>query len=139
MFWNKFKINQSNKNWEEYRSQRNLVTKLKKVAANKYFSENCDGGAKNKSFWQTIKPFLPNKGIAQDDIVIMNNDSIITDKSEICNLLNEFCVNIVAGVGSDTSINTQTMQDIEEKYLNHPSIDCISKHVDQKIGMEFDY
>ena len=37
--------------------------------------------------------------------------------SEICNLFNEFYVNIVAGVGSDTSINTQTMQDIEEKNI----------------------
>ena len=79
------------------------------------------------------------QGMAQDDIVIMNNDSIITEKSEICNLFNECYVNIVAGVGSDTSINTQTMRDKEEKYINHPSIDSISKHVDKKIGMEFGY
>ena len=62
MLYNKFQKFNTTKNWEAYRLQRNLVTKLKKQSVNNYFIERCTGGPKSKDFWPTVKPFLSNKG-----------------------------------------------------------------------------
>jgi hypothetical protein len=44
MTHNKFLKDKSKKNWEAYRKQRNLVTKLKKQSIRTYFYERCVGG-----------------------------------------------------------------------------------------------
>jgi hypothetical protein len=49
-------------NWEKYRTQRNLVNKIKRKSTREYFIERCVGGPKQKDFWPTIKPFITNKG-----------------------------------------------------------------------------
>jgi hypothetical protein len=48
----------TDKNWETYRKQRNLVTKLKKTSIKTYFFERTAGGPKSSTFYPTIKPFL---------------------------------------------------------------------------------
>jgi hypothetical protein len=45
-------------NGENYRQQRNLVTKIKKRSIKTYFFERCIGGPKSKDFWPTIKLFI---------------------------------------------------------------------------------
>jgi hypothetical protein len=55
MTHNKFLKDKSNKNWEAYRKQRNLVTKLKKQSIRTYFYERCVGGPKSTDFYPTIK------------------------------------------------------------------------------------
>ena len=56
------KYNKCKTNWENYRQQRNLVTKIKKKSIKTYFFERCIGGPKSKAFWPTIKLFITNKG-----------------------------------------------------------------------------
>ena len=58
---NRFKARRSNTNWEAYRSQRNLTTKIRRNSIKNYFIERCAQGPKHKDFWRTIKPFLSNK------------------------------------------------------------------------------
>ena len=62
MLFNKYKRVPSNLNWDNYRRQRNAVTKLKKLSMRHYFFERCACGPKSKDFWPTIKPFLSKKG-----------------------------------------------------------------------------
>jgi hypothetical protein len=57
MLYNRFQKINSKKNWEAYRTQRNLVTKLKKRSTNNYFVERCTGGPKAKYVWPTVKTF----------------------------------------------------------------------------------
>jgi lipopolysaccharide/colanic/teichoic acid biosynthesis glycosyltransferase len=52
MTHNKFLKDKGNKNWEAYRKQRNLVTKLKKQSIRTYFYERCVGGPKSTDFLQ---------------------------------------------------------------------------------------
>jgi hypothetical protein len=49
-------------NWDKYRTQRNLVKKIKRKSIREYFIERCVGGPKLKDFWPTIKSFITNKG-----------------------------------------------------------------------------
>ena len=53
MLFNKFQKLGNSKTWEEYRKQRNYVTKLKKKSINDYFIERCTGGPKSSDFWPT--------------------------------------------------------------------------------------
>ena len=48
MLFNKFQKCRNSKNWEKFRQQRNLVTKLKRKSINKYFIERCVGVVNQK-------------------------------------------------------------------------------------------
>ena len=49
-------------------------------------SVNVDGGAKNQKFWKTIKPFLTSKQPSSNNIILKEDDEIITDEREICDI-----------------------------------------------------
>ena len=56
-----------------------------------YFSERCAGGPKSKDFWPTVKPFLSNKGLLKDPVIILSeNDNIISNQISVASTLNEF-------------------------------------------------
>ena len=57
MLFNKFHKHKTPKNWDNFRRQRNLVTKLKRKSTNQYFIEICLG-SKTKDFWSTVKPIF---------------------------------------------------------------------------------
>ena len=47
------------------------------------------GFVNNRAFWNTVKPFLTNKGfLTNDNITIIHKDKTITNKSEIVELFN---------------------------------------------------
>ena len=100
MLHNKYQKCRSTQNWELYRSQRNLVNKIKRKSINKYFIERCAGGPKSKDFWPTIKPFLTNKGCnSQKDTVLYNNNILVNDQNEVCEIFNNFFVNVAKDIG----------------------------------------
>ena len=57
MTHNKFLKDKSDKNWEAYRKQRNLVTKLKKQSIRTYVYERCVGRPQSTEFYPTVKRF----------------------------------------------------------------------------------
>ena len=120
MLHNKYKKFKNNFNWETYRKQRNHVTKLRKQSIRLYFFERCSGGPKSKDFWPTIKPFLSYKSGKNDcDIILMENNALISDQKEVCSVLNEFYVYIAKEIG----INSQTVDG-----RNHPSLLAIQEN-----------
>ena len=72
--------------WDVYRMQRNITTSIYKKSQATYFSERCEGGAKNQKFWKTIKPFLTSKQPSSNNIILKEDDKIITDEREICDI-----------------------------------------------------
>jgi len=90
----------TNKNWHRYRQIRNLVTKIKRKSIGQYFIDRCSGGTNNKDFWTTIKPFLPNKGtLVKKNTVLLENDNLITDQEQICNMFTDLYVNVAKDIG----------------------------------------
>jgi len=71
MYHNKFLKHKTDKNWEPYRKQRNLVTKLKKNFHKSILFERTAGGPKSSTFYPTIKPFLSNKGMKSNNSIIL--------------------------------------------------------------------
>ena len=44
-------------NWERYRKQRNLTSKLKRQSVRSYFYDRCAGGPQSRDVWPTEHPF----------------------------------------------------------------------------------
>ena len=119
MLHNKYLKHRSNKNWEKYRLQRNLVNKIKKNSIKQYFFERCTGGPKSNSFWPTIKPFLSNKGnVNNNEIILEENNKIINDQEEVATTFNNFFINVAKDIGP----NLKTGND------EHPSITKIKEN-----------
>jgi len=123
--YNKYK---TSKHWEKYRKQRNLVTKLKRKSINTYFIERCVGGCKNKSFWPTVKPFLTNKGtIVKKDTILFENETLINDQAQVCDIFNDFFVNVAKDIGQ----NSISFDD------NHPSLNSIRQNKKHEVELSF--
>ena len=45
-----------------------------------------------KKFWQTNKPFLPEKTKSREKITLIENKNLVSDDAEVANCLNNFFV-----------------------------------------------
>ena len=99
-----------------------------------YFYERCAGGPKSRDFWPTIKPFLSKKGSdgGGDEIILCENDKIVSDQGEVCNIFNTYFVNVAKEIGNDA---TQYDQD----FLNQPSIQKILENTPKDSNEEFSF
>ena len=127
--YRKYRNLPNNRNWERYRKQRNLTTKIRKTAIKDHFMKTCSGGQKNPDFWNTIKPFLTNKGSNNgSNIMIQTENSIETEPEKVANLLNEFYVNIELNLESNSDFVSKCV----DFYKDHLSIKNIKdSHVTQ--------
>ena len=120
--------------WDVYRMQRNITTSIYKKSQATYFSERCDGGAKNQKFWKTIKPFLTSKQPSNNNIILKEDDEIITDEREICDIFNDFFSHVAMDIGfkDDIPDDFQTADGfarIIDKHSNHPSVIKIRENI----------
>ena len=77
--------------------------------------------------WNSVKPFFTNKsGVGSGEILISENSKIISEQSEIAEIMNDFFVNVAANFGKN-----HTLSDLQ---IN-PSILEIKKH-NQHISFE---
>ena len=124
-------------NFLNYTASKRLCNNLTKATKVDYFKKVTNNRGKsfvsNKSFWNTVKPFLTNKGfMTEDKIVIKNDDKIITEAEEISELFNNHYVNVVEkttgfpsvalGLPNDQKQDHKTVKSIIDEYCNHPSI-----------------
>jgi hypothetical protein len=100
---NKYNKCKTKSNWENYRQQRNLVTKIKKRSIKTYFFERCIGGPKSKDFWPTIKPFITNKGSHfTKNMILWEKDEIINDQNMVAECINDIFINVAKDIGNVT-------------------------------------
>lgn len=84
--------NRTHQNWELYRQQRNICVSLRRKAMKGYFQKNCEKGpAEGKGFWDTVKPFLTNKGPSTNcDIILSEDNKIVSNQNDIAEIFNNF-------------------------------------------------
>ena len=123
------------KYWDEYRRQRNLVSKIRQESLQNYFSKNCD--SHDKTFWKTIAPFMTDKHSKSGNIILRENDNVIIDKTEICNIFNEYFVNAASSIGFDDEIDT--LDAAIAKHASHPSIVKIKERHENPSKFTFHY
>ena len=96
--------NKANKSGKEddkrlYKVQRNKVTKLNNKLKKTYFKQNLPKGNNVKDFWNYCKPYFTNKGICNDDrIILVEKNEILNKDSDISETFNKYFVNITKGI-----------------------------------------
>ena len=116
-----------------YKRQRNLCVKLRKLAINDDFKKSANNVRKNSApFYKIIKPYMTNKGaLSSNDIILFENDTYKTNDDELVEIFNDFYINIVehttakktVSISDKTEvISEQLILEIVEKYKNHAGV-----------------
>ena len=66
-----------------------------------------DRTTQNKlNFWSSVKPFLTFKSsTGSGEIILSENSKIISEQSEIAEIMNDFFVNVAADIGKDHTLS----------------------------------
>ena len=102
-----------------------------------------DSDVHNRKFWDTVKPFLNDKGShGRENITLLEDGEIIREGYKISEIFNDHYVNIIENITGKkqeesqvTNINDMrrhekeaTLDSILERYISHPSIVSIKMH-----------
>ena len=118
---------------------------LKKEKKNYYNNLDLKIFDDNKTFWQRIKPLFSDKmKTLQRDIIIVENDIITSDDEGVAEKLNKLFIEAVENLDIETYVIgnvkdtlTGNLQEIIDKYENHPSIKKIKEIVMGEIRFFF--
>ena len=124
MLKRKFTKCNSNMNWDKYRKQRNIVTKLLKKSLQQYMQKKCNEAVNGGDFWKTFKPLISNRGINKDDNIFLSYDGeIVNNTNDICRIFNNYFTHIANSIGVDDTIyQDDTCESCISDHDNHRSI-----------------
>ena len=81
---NRFLKHRSDENRCLFQKQRNKSVSLLRKAKKEYFSSlNINKVVDNKSFWKIVKPFVSNKTISSEKIILIDDNELITDEQKV--------------------------------------------------------
>ena len=123
--YNKFKDNQS---WSLFRTQRNLVTSMKRKSMENYFNQRCNNANNPKSFWKTVRPFMTESVSHNTHVVLKENDRLVIDQSVVCSLFNEHFVNTASDMSENACITDMDTADVVDYYSTHDAVKYIRDH-----------
>ncbi len=121
----------NNAKWERFRAQRNKVVSMRRDAIRGHFDNLSEKDDNKKSFWEAISPFLSEKSKSQNNIILKEENDVITDTKEICEIFACFFSSIANSIGVPDEIDMSTptfLADIFNKHSNHESILRIKAH-----------
>ena len=119
---NRYIRNRTNINWHKYKKQRNKVVGLRRSAIRAYFDKKCKSDSQSKHFWDTVKPLMTDKVYSAGNIMLQEDDCIVTDKSHVSEILNEYYCTIADDIGQSDNIDGASLLDIFDRHNEHPSI-----------------
>ena len=126
--------------------QKNFCNRLYKKERKKYYSNlNLANINDNKKFWKTMKPLFGDKGGIRENIVLINNDKIISEDTEIAQTFNNFFENTVNSLGivenklllNSVEYTKEGVEKAIKMFETHPSIISIKEHV--KVESQFSF
>ena len=142
---NRLNEHPSKENEIAFKKQRNRCVALRKKAIKNHFKKvTSDGLMSNKAFWDLVKPFLSNKGgMTGNEISLVNGDRIVTDDLELCEVCNDYYINIVENISGKKPCKIDEANSIDDdreivrlildKYKNHPSIVAIVQNAERTL------
>ena len=120
----------SRENFLAIKSAKNLCNNSIKTNKKSYFQKGTLEGFANKTSWNTIKPFLTNKGfLTSDSISLTQKNETITDKKKMTHSFHSHYVNImkktsgkileIEGNPNNKTLDMSTLKSIIKKHENH--------------------
>ena len=91
-------------------------------------------------FWEAVKPLISHKSVKKNDNnILLNNDDIVNNISDVCNIFNEYFISVTSDIGSDYRLhyNDNTMSCVTTHDI-HSIIECI-KSMDVSHSTEFSF
>ena len=103
---NRYNKNQTVENWNKFRKQRNFCVKLFRREKRSYYN-NLDISlvTDNKKFWKTVKPFFSDKLQSKSKIVLIEDETIISNDVEVAESMNEFFITATDSLGINENSN----------------------------------
>ena len=136
---NRFYKDRSDESYMAYKKQKNFCSRLYKKERKKYYTNlDIKKVADSRKFWKTVKPFLSDKGISKTSIILIEGDEIIQEDIEVAKVLSNFFSNAVKDLDvqipseyleKDSIVSDDPIDEIVNKYANHPSIKLITENV----------
>lgn len=114
--WKIFTRGRTDENYEQYKCQRNKCTSLRRKAIREHFRRKSSEPENPREFWSVYRPFLNSKTKQANDIILKENDIVISDQKEIAGLFNNYFVQIADCVAQVSEA------DYGQDYENHTSI-----------------
>ena len=102
----------------------------------------------NKQFWRNVKLVLLDKISESSKTTLVNNNRILSDDREICDIFNKFFVNVIPNLSIPEFTNSDNLhehvigdsvQSILYKYRNHPSIIKIKEKCESREKFVFSF
>ena len=88
-FYNKYLRNKTDENEWKYTKQRNYCASLLRKSKQEYYSSlDVKNIIDNKTFWKTVKPFLPDKVTSAQKITLIDNDKLVKNEDDTTRVLN---------------------------------------------------
>ena len=144
---NKFLRSRSDENKKAYNEQRNRCVKLVRSAKKALYSNlSIKGVNDNKNLWEIVKHTFSEKVNTNENITLVDNNSIISSEIEIAEKLNAFFSIIVKELNikvkedllCDVLNINDTVEGAFQKYKNHPSIQMIKEIFDGNKTFSFE-
>ena len=89
-----------------YKKQKNFSSELYKKEIKKYCNSlRPNKVTDNKSFWKTINPFLSLRRTNINKITLSDNDKVILDNKQLCEIFSNFFQEVVKTIGVSGSFN----------------------------------
>ena len=101
--------------------------------------DKCASVKNGKEFWQNMKPLISNNIREENnDIVLLNDNVIVNDQRDVCNLLNDYFVNVTKDIGEcDRIQETDKFTDIINTHAMHDSVQYIKTNLKSKTNFSF--
>ena len=122
-------------NKQNYKKQRNLVTKLNKHLKKEHF-ENIEDNIDSKNFRNKCKPYFSNKYNTGDSkILLIENEEIVNESSEVANVLNSYFESVTEPLDlfnwATESYDQvkESVASIIQKCSHHPSVIKIKQNI----------
>ena len=139
---NKYQRTPTEENKNAFKKHRNFCTGLLKREKRKYYNNlDLKDIEDNRKFWKSIKPLFTGKSKLKSCITLLENEKLITDKTEVAEILNNYFIEAVSNLEiekfyneKDEAENTpkgidEVIDSILDKYKTHPSILKIKENV----------
>ena len=113
------------KNWENYKKQRNFCIDLLCKTKTEYFKNlNVKDLPDNRKFWKTIKPYFSNKGLNSIKLLLKKKGNLVSDEKELATIMNNFFINITKDLElkKDSKGKRNNLEDYVEAFESHRAL-----------------
>ena len=126
---NKYLRSRDHHTWDAYTAERNKTTNMRRQAIRSYFVQKCTNMSRPNDFWDCVKPLMSAGSKHRQDIILQEDQHIITDHGEVCEILNKFFTSVASDIGGDDGVDLTSedwWETIQSRHQHHPSVTKIA-------------